>query len=83
MSFLTDGAAVLPGVKTDLRSPTGLPDTWDASDANEIRQALLDLRTQVLSMIAIRVAYAAGTTPTKAEFDALISALISAGLMRP
>ena len=83
MSFLTDGAAVLPGVKTDLRSPTGLPDTWDASDANEIRQALLDLRTQMLATIAPRVAYAAGTTPTKAEFDDLISALISAGLMRP
>ena len=83
MSFLTDGAAVLPDVKTDLRSPTGLPDTWDASDANEIRQALLDLRTQMLATIAPRVAYAAAATPTKAEFDDLISALISAGLMRP
>jgi hypothetical protein len=83
MSFLTDGAAVLPDVKVDARSPSGLTDTWDASDANQIRQALLDIRTHLLAIIADRKAYAAGTTPTKAEFDDVISALISAGLMRP
>lgn len=83
MSFITDGAAVLPDVKTDLRSPTGATTEVSSADMNEIRQALLDIRTHLLGAVATRVAYASGDPPTKAEFDAVISALISAGLMRP
>jgi hypothetical protein len=33
--------------------------------------------------VAANVPYAVGTEPTKAEFDALIDALITAGLMAP
>ena len=47
--FITNGASVLPGVKTDLRSPTGADTEWNSTDANQTRQALLDLRTQVIS----------------------------------
>ena len=54
--FMTNGAAVLPDVKTDLRSPTGAATEWDASDANDLRQAALDLRTEAISESSARAA---------------------------
>lgn len=48
MSFITDGTAALPPVKSDVRVPTGGPGEWSAEDANDIRQALLDLRSWIL-----------------------------------
>jgi hypothetical protein len=67
-NFITNGASVLPGVKTDARSPTGASDTWDASDSNELRQAALDLRAEAISEQALRLAadaaiIASGATP--------------------
>lgn len=50
-TFMADGAAVLPGVKVDAR-PAAIPeasDEWAANDSNEMREALLDLRTAVLA----------------------------------
>ena len=48
--FITDGSAVLPAVKTDARSPSGANTEVKAADLNQVRQALLDLRREVLSM---------------------------------
>jgi hypothetical protein len=48
--FITDGTSVLPPVKTDARGPTGANDEWASGDANKIRQALLDLRTEALNV---------------------------------
>ena len=44
-TFIADGATVLPDVKSDARAPTGAVTEWAAQDANEVRTALLDLRT--------------------------------------
>ena len=49
MSFISDGASVLPAVKSDLRTPTGAVTEIKADDLNELRQAALDLRTQVIA----------------------------------
>ena len=49
-TFITDGASVLPGVKTDARPSTGASTEWAATDANEVRSALLDLRTAALAV---------------------------------
>lgn len=49
-TFLTDGAAVLPVVKTDKREPTGATDEWTAGDANDLRSAMLDLRSAALGV---------------------------------
>ena len=80
---MTNGASVLPPVKSDVRVPTGGVGEWASEDANELRQALLDLRTYLLGAVAANQAYAAGAAPTKAEFDGLITKLIAAGLMAP
>lgn len=53
MSFLDDGATVLPAVKSDVR-PASIPiavDEWAAGDSNQVRQALLDIRTYLLTQI--------------------------------
>ena len=49
-TFITDGASVLPDVKTDARPSTGATTEWAAEDANEVRSALLDLRTAALAV---------------------------------
>lgn len=49
-TFITDGAAVLPSVKADERPASGAITEWAASDANELRSALLDLRTAALGV---------------------------------
>ena len=49
-TFITDGASVLPDVKTDARPSTGASTEWAATDANEVRSALLDLRTAALAV---------------------------------
>jgi polygalacturonase len=49
-TFIVDGAAVLPDVKSDAR-PASIPvgtTEWAAADTNEVRQALLDLRTAAI-----------------------------------
>ena len=51
MSFITDGASVLPAIKSNARPPS-IPEgssEWAAADCNQIRTALLDLRTAVLA----------------------------------
>ena len=48
-NFITNGSSVLPVVKTDARQPSGANSEWTAEDANDIRQALLDLRNQMLA----------------------------------
>ena len=83
-TFIADGAAVLPAIKTDARSPSGATTEWASVDANEVRSALLDLRIQALldaNRIAAKQDGAVGVYPTKAEFDALIAKLTAAGLM--
>ena len=63
-TFIADGAAVLPPVKSDLRPPSGAITEWAAEDANETRSALLDLRTQSIALIAADAAIiASGATP--------------------
>ena len=47
-NFITVGPATLPVVKTDARQPSGATSEWTAEDANMIRQALLDIRNQIL-----------------------------------
>ena len=46
--FITNGAAVLPAVKSDVRVATGGVGEWAADDCNGLRQALLDLRSAIL-----------------------------------
>jgi hypothetical protein len=48
-NFLADGTTVLPAVKTDARSPSGASTEWSATDANEVRQALIDLRAGLIN----------------------------------
>jgi hypothetical protein len=48
--FIGNGASVLPAVKSDLRTPTGAVSEWKADDANQLRQAALDLRTEVINI---------------------------------
>jgi len=48
-NFLADGTSVLPSVKTDARGPTGASDEWASADANQIRQALIDLRSYIIN----------------------------------
>jgi hypothetical protein len=51
-TFIQDGATELPGAKADLR-PAAVPpnaDEWAAADANQVREALLDLRSELLSL---------------------------------
>jgi len=50
MSFITQGATVLPAIKQDARVPTGVNTEWKAADSNQIRQALLDIQQYVLSL---------------------------------
>lgn len=47
-NFITDGAAVLPAVKNDERTPTGAVTNWESADANKLRQALLDVRSYLI-----------------------------------
>ena len=47
--FINNGASELPGVKTDARSPSGAATEWAAADSNKVRQALLDVRTTLIS----------------------------------
>ena len=52
--------------------------------ADEIRAVLKDVETALTTSegkVSAAVPLAAGATPTKAEFDALINALKAAGLM--
>jgi hypothetical protein len=65
---MTNGAAVLPPVKSDVRVPTGSVGEWSADDSNELRQAALDLRSQAILETQERVAadaaiIASGATP--------------------
>jgi hypothetical protein len=46
--FITNGASVLPAVKSDVRVPTGGVGEWAADDSNKLRQAALDLRSQAI-----------------------------------
>jgi hypothetical protein len=46
--FITNGASVLPAVKSDVRVPTGGVGEWAADDSNQLRQAALDLRSQAI-----------------------------------
>lgn len=59
--------------------------TKGAGDTVEVKidgtSAKLYVPTYPTQTVASNVAYAVGTEPTKAEFDALIDALITAGLM--
>jgi hypothetical protein len=50
--FITNGAAVLPPIKSDVRVPAGGAGEWAADDANELRQAALDLRAQAIAEAA-------------------------------
>ena len=66
--FITNGAAVLPAVKSDVRVPTGGVGEWAADDCNELRQAALDLRGQAILEASTRAAadaaiVASGATP--------------------
>ena len=49
-NFITNGASVLPVVKTDARQPSGATTEWTAEDSNDIRQALLDVRANALNV---------------------------------
>jgi hypothetical protein len=68
--FIANGAADLPPVKSDLRVPTGAASEWTAEDANDLRQALLDLRSYLLGPTG-------GTRPTVSGDPAANAALIS------
>jgi hypothetical protein len=48
--FITDGVNVLPDPKSDTHTPTGAVTEWKADDANQLRQALLDLRTAHIAL---------------------------------
>ena len=48
-NFITDGQSALPSVKIDARQPSGATTEWTAEDANDLRQALLDIRNQMLA----------------------------------
>lgn len=54
--FVKNGVSELPPVKQDARVPTGDNSDWTAEDANQVRQALLDLRTQDIAEQAARIA---------------------------
>jgi hypothetical protein len=67
-TFIVDGASVLPAVKNDVRPATGATTEWASVDANELRQAALDLRTEAIAEAAARLAadaaiIASGATP--------------------
>jgi hypothetical protein len=76
--FITNGAAVLPDVKIDARSPTGLTDTWDASDCNDLRQAALDLRTEAIAEVARRAAADLAESTARVIAD---NAIIASGVI--
>jgi hypothetical protein len=66
--FITNGASVLPAVKSDVRVPTGSVGEWAADDSNQLRQAALDLRSQAILEASTRAAadaaiIASGATP--------------------
>ena len=64
--FLTNGAAVLPDVKADVRVPTGSVGEWTAEDCNDLRQAALDLRSEVINIVQAGTG-AGSTTPVTAN----------------
>lgn len=53
-TFIADGSTVLPGVKSDARPATIPPaaDEWCATDANQVRTALLDCRSSIVSAVS-------------------------------
>jgi len=66
--FITNGASVLPAVKSDVRVPTGTAGEWAADDCNQLRQAALDLRGGLITEVGSRLAseaaiVASGVTP--------------------
>jgi parallel beta-helix repeat protein len=66
VSFITDGSDALPAVKSDLRVPTGAVTEWAADDANALRQALLDTRSEIINIIQAGTG-AGSTTPVTAN----------------
>lgn len=70
-SFLSAGEAALPDVKVDARAVTGATDEWTAEDANDLRQALLDLRSYIINT------WPAGDAPTVYGQEALSDTIIS------
>lgn len=48
-TFLAEGAILLPKVKTNIRSPTGQLSEWTAEDANMLRNALIELRSYLIT----------------------------------
>ena len=66
--FITNGASVLPPVKSDVRMPQGGVGEWAADDCNELRQAALDLRSNAILEATLRSSadaaiVASGATP--------------------
>ena len=80
--FMIDGQTALPAVKSDLRTPTGATTNWESSDANKLRQALVDLRSFIvdgtLSGAAQRVT---GTAGGNTALISLLMALETLGLI--
>lgn len=64
--FITNGTAVLPPVKSDIRVQTDTVTEWGATDANEIRQALLDVRSEIINIEQAGTG-AGSTTPVTAN----------------
>ena len=64
--FITNGASVLPPVKSDVRVPTGGVGEWAADDCNEVRQALLDARSEIINIVQAGTG-AGATTPVLAN----------------
>jgi hypothetical protein len=64
--FITNGAAVLPDVKSDVRVPTGGVGEWASDDANQLRQALLDTRSEIINIVGAGSG-AGSTTPIVAN----------------
>ena len=64
--FITNGASVLPPVKSDVRVPQGGAGEWAADDCNEVRQALLDTRSEIINIVGAGTG-AGSTTPVTAN----------------
>ena len=78
MGFIEDGTAVLPVVKSDLRTPTGAVTEAKAADLNQLRQAAIDLRGRDILEYQDRVAndaaiIASGVTPANVNTAPVIA----------
>lgn len=82
MGFVEDGSSALPPVKANANAPTGAPSDWAAGDANRLRQALLDLRSDLTGWVDVRQYGATGDGLTD-DYAAFAAAYSANGMVVP